>query len=336
MVYVVLWVRTLDALNPDDFGVILLDSEAWETQSVKDYSSLLGSAKMKCYNLNRAGPPETAPPVMWLSLLGWTKTVHDGSKIRPVFRLITDLLCWITRASRTPLLLAFSLMPLMYGRNTKQTTSNLTLHPFCPIVFSIHTLTYRLAKHLAAYVLQSLVGTTNSYVRDSRDFVTKLEAIDAEIKTWWWSLILSASSREFQSVKPFGWLKICLRMMTPWRPRQTYCQLTLCLLPDCGSPQPTSSLEVTSISKWKVWPWVPRHQSWTTSKCRTLGRGHWQQPSTGFLSIWMVDAQKSSSLWRRRLKDHFLFSTSMWKRMEASVSRKPTHITTSTTVHTTI
>ena len=89
---------------------------------------------------------------MWLSLLGQTKSVHNGSKIRPVFRFITDLLCWITRASRTILLLAFSLMPLMYGRNTKQITSNLTLHPspFCPIVSSIDTLTYRLAKHLAS------------------------------------------------------------------------------------------------------------------------------------------------------------------------------------------
>ena len=76
-------------------------------------------------------------------------------------------------------------------------------------------------------------------------------------RTCWWALMLPASSQEFQSVKPFEWLKICLQMMTPWRTRQPYCQLTSCLLIDCALPPPTSSLEVTFTSKLKVRPWDP-------------------------------------------------------------------------------
>ena len=76
-------------------------------------------------------------------------------------------------------------------------------------------------------------------------------------RTCWWALMLSASSQEFQSVKPFEWLKICLQMMTPWRTEQLYCQLTSCLLPDCALPPPHSSLEVTFTGKLKVWPWDP-------------------------------------------------------------------------------
>ena len=51
--------------------------------------------------------------------------------------------------------------------------------PFRLIVSSIDSPIYRLAKHLAS-ILQPLVGTTTSYVRDSGDFVTKFEAIDVE------------------------------------------------------------------------------------------------------------------------------------------------------------
>ena len=85
----------------------------------------------------------------------------------------------------------------------------------------------------------------------------------------------------------------------------------------------------------------PYHQLWPTSTCRTLSRGRWQQPHwsphcgyamwmtplpswnmvTGSckvsLSIWMVNAQKSYSRWRRP-KDQFLSLMSMWKRMEAN------------------
>lgn len=51
--------------------------------------------------------------------------------------------------------------------------------PLRPIVSSIDSPTYKLAKHLAN-ILQPLVGTTSSYVKDSEDFVTKLEGTDLQ------------------------------------------------------------------------------------------------------------------------------------------------------------
>ena len=137
---------------------------------------------------------------------------------------------------------------------------------------------YRLPECLAS-ILLPLVRTATSYVRDSGDFITKLKAIYVEEEDMMVSFDVLSLSQKFQSVKPFGWLQICLWMMTPWGTGQPCCQLTSCLLSDCASPPPTSSLEVTFTSKLKVQPWVPPcHNLWPTCACRTVRRGHWQQP----------------------------------------------------------
>ena len=86
-----------------------------------------------------------------------------------------------------------------------------------------------------------------------------------------------------------------------WRPRQPYCQLRLCLLPDWASPPPMSTLEVTFTSRLRVQPWVPFcHLLWPTSTCRTLSRGHWQKPHwsphCGY-AMWMTPLS-SGMLWQ--------------------------------------
>ena len=180
----------------------------------------------------------------------------------------------LSSAQRKSLANTYSTPPQLYG--LPKIHKNGT--PFWPIVSSIDSPTYRLAEHLAS-ILQPLVGTTASYVRDSGGFVTKLKAIDVEEEDMMVSFDVVSLFTRVPVSEAFWWLKICLQMMTPWGTWQPYCQLTLCLLPDCASPPPTSSLEVTFTSKLKVRPWVPpSHQLWPTSTCRTLSRGHWQQP----------------------------------------------------------
>ena len=51
--------------------------------------------------------------------------------------------------------------------------------PLRSIVSSIDSPTYKLVKHLTN-ILQPLVGTTSSYVKDSEDFVKKLETTDVQ------------------------------------------------------------------------------------------------------------------------------------------------------------
>ena len=70
---------------------------------VQGNSFILGSAvkhrlSKKCYKAlllkSGVGPPDIAFPVLWLSSLGQTKGVHDGSKIRPASRSIILSSCW--------------------------------------------------------------------------------------------------------------------------------------------------------------------------------------------------------------------------------------------------
>ena len=65
-------------------------------------------SELKCHggypHYIRFGPPDVALPVTLLLLLGRTKGVHDGFRIRPAWRFIIGLLCWISKASRTYLL----------------------------------------------------------------------------------------------------------------------------------------------------------------------------------------------------------------------------------------
>ena len=105
-------------LTPDDAGTILSDLVVFKMQSVEESSSQNVStprvviSELKCHggypHYIRFGPPDVALPVTLLLLLGRTKGVHDGSRIRPASRFIIGLLCWISRASRTYLLPKFS------------------------------------------------------------------------------------------------------------------------------------------------------------------------------------------------------------------------------------
>ena len=81
----------------------------------------------------------------------------------------------LSTSQRKSLTNKYSTPPQLYGlpKIHKKDT------PLRPIVSSIDSPTYKLAKHLAN-ILQPLVGTTSSYVKDSEDFVKKLETTDVQ------------------------------------------------------------------------------------------------------------------------------------------------------------
>ena len=87
--------------------------ERYKKQSVEEGSSSLDISTLRviiskleshggCPPYIRFGPPDVALPVMRLPLLGQTKGVHDGSRIRPTSRFIIGLLCWISRHFENP------------------------------------------------------------------------------------------------------------------------------------------------------------------------------------------------------------------------------------------
>ena len=101
-------------------------------------------------------------------------TARVEKKVADALKEVENKGC-ISTNLRKSLLNKYSTPPQLYGlpKIHKKGT------PLRPIVSSIDSPTYKLAKHLAN-ILQPLVGTTSSYVKDSEDFVTKLEDTDLQ------------------------------------------------------------------------------------------------------------------------------------------------------------
>ena len=116
---------------------------------------------------------------------------------------------------------------------------------------------------------------TTSNVKDSEDFVTKLEAIDVEEE----DMMVSFDVSLFTRVPVSKALRVIEDLLAYDGTRTTLLPVTSCLLPDCASPLLTSSLEATFTSQLRMRPWAPYCQTfWPTATCTsTLTRGHWQQ-----------------------------------------------------------